>query len=346
MLQHAQLYDFRCFSQLSLDFNPRLTVISGKNGAGKTSLLEAIYHLSSFRSFRTREIQPLISDGCDYFVVRGIFEQNETVIVKKALKTASSILVDNKAVNTTSILARKIPMTIVHQGLFELIDGGSSARRMTLDWGLFHVEHRYHETLSSYNHALKQRNALLKRAAPYTEIEPWDALMSKDAEILSTMREKYLCAVSPIFESVLQRCAGMHCTLDFIRGWGRKEQADKSLAEYLRAHFEQDSKHQNTRYGAHAADVRFIAERSAKKEFSRGQQKLLFIAFKLAQISLLERPTIVLLDDVFAELDSERQQRVMHELSVVTSQVIMTTLDPKTILNNFSDKDYQHILLA
>lgn len=346
MLQQVQLFNFRCFSQFNLECSPRLTVISGQNGAGKTSLLEAIFHLSSFRSFRTREIQPLIREGSDFFVVRGLFDQHHKVVIKKTLKAASTLLLDDKPLNATSILAKRNPMTIIHQGLFELVDGGASARRMTLDWGLFHVEHSYHAVLSSYNHALKQRNALLKRHATYKEIEPWDTLLSSEAEKLLFMRDAYVKAISPIFEAILYRCANMHCTLESLRGWGRKEQPNMTLYEYLRTHFEQDAKQQHTRYGAHAADLRFVATRSAKKEFSRGQQTMLFFALKLAQIAFLESRAIVLLDDVFAELDSARQQSVMQELANLGSQVIMTALEPQAIILDSFDNDYRQIHLS
>lgn len=346
MLQKVQLFDFRCFSQFSFECSSHLTIISGSNGVGKTSLLEAIYHLSSFRSFRTREIQPLIREGAEHFVVRGLFADHQTVVIKKSQKSASTILLNDKPLNVTSVLAKNNPMTVVHQGLFELVDGGASARRSSLDWGLFHVEHRYHSLLAEYNHALKQRNALLKQGVRYREVEPWDIMLSHNAELLTAMREAYVDTINPYFQSLFGRCSGMLCSLDFVRGWGRKEQSELSLRDFLKTHFDQDIKQQTTRYGAHATDVRFLTERSAKKEFSRGQQKLLFFAFKLAQIALLQKPAIVLLDDVFAELDQEKRQLVMAELSNTNSQVIMTTPDPNLYNIDSIQSDYHLISLS
>jgi DNA replication and repair protein RecF len=333
ILSDLKINDLRTLSSVHLKLNPRFNCITGPNGSGKTSVLEALYLLSCGHSFRSREITPIISFDQSALTVFARAEDNSTISIQKSSTSATQIKLNNQFCSTTSQLAYALPCQVFYSEIFQIIDAGPTVRRAILDWGLFHVKPPYLELLKQYKKVLKQRNALLKRKAPYPHFIPWDLQLCDLALQIDELRAEFFILWQEQFYKVLSQLTQTNCSISYYKGWDRRG-TGKPLLELLEEHFQSDIQRQFTQYGAHQAD--FIIEsqdHKAKNILSRGQQKIILIALKLAQSLLLDKPCLYLFDDLPAELDDKHLERLFAFLSAHPGQSIITSLNQIPQLN-------------
>jgi DNA replication and repair protein RecF len=321
------IHHLRNLSSVKLNFHPRCNLFHGDNGSGKTSLLEAIYLLSSGHSFRTREISPLISHGEGTLTVFARTESDESISIQKSLSGPTQVKLNRQSCYSSSELAHFLPCQVFYQDIFQIIDAGPSVRRTLLDWGLFHVEQSFHSLWKDYRMVIKQRNALLRQKAKPQLFVPWDMQLVQLANELHRMREDYFGLWNAAFQSYLPQLTDVPCSISYYKGWDRKE-SGKGLDEILLEQFTSDLQRQYTHSGAHQADLLFdMSSKKAKLLLSRGQQKIVLIALKLAQASLLAKECIYLFDDVAAELDAKHLSRLISCLQVINGQIFLTAMD-------------------
>jgi DNA replication and repair protein RecF len=327
------------------NLHPRFNIFQGPNGSGKTSILEAIYLLSCGHSFRTREISPLIRHHQPTMTVFARTSSNESVSIQKTSAGQTHVKINQEICVKTSELARFLPSQVFYQDLFQIMDAGPNTRRGLLDWGLFHVKQSYHEIWKNYRHVLKQRNALLRQRAPLSQFKPWDDLFVDLAEKLHQMREHYFSEWSTLFKNTLSSLTSLKCSLEYYRGWDKRN-SGKPLHDILIEQFSSDLQHQYTHSGAHQADILFNhTTQKAKHILSRGQQKIILIALKLAQAQLLNKPCIYLLDDITAELDTSHIENLFNYLKQMDGQFFITCIQNDFIgLENCSN--FYSILVA
>ena len=202
-------------------------------------------------------------------------------------------------------------------------------RRTILDWGLFHVEPSYHSVWKDYRWVLKQRNALLRQKASPTYFIPWDKQLVDLGMELDRMRSDYFNQWMIAFQRLLPQLTDLPCLISYYKGWDKKG-SGKSLQTSLAEHFTSDIQRQYTHVGAHQADIFFdLSTKKAKLLLSRGEQKIVLIALKLAQASLLTKECIYLLDDLAAELDSQHLSRLMSCLAAIKGQLFFTAMDER-----------------
>ncbi|WP_058534216.1 DNA replication/repair protein RecF [Legionella saoudiensis] len=325
ILSELKIHHLRNLSSIKLPLHPRFNFISGANGSGKTSILEALYLLSCGHSFRSREIAPIIQQGQSTFTVFARGTEQETISIQKSSAQPTQIKLNNQFCSSTSQLAYAVPCQIFYSDIFQIIDAGPAVRRSVLDWGLFHVKPNYLGLLKDYKKVLKQRNALLKKHAPYTHFVPWDNQLSELALQLDLLRKEYFVLWAKEFTLVLAQLTDLECTLNYFRGWDKKN-TGKNLQQVLEEHFESDKHKQYTQYGAHQADVIIESNLNKAKQFlSRGQQKIILIALKLAQANLVTQDCLYLLDDLPAELDEVHQRKLLSYLASRKGQYVITT---------------------
>ncbi len=325
ILSELKIHHLRNLSSIKLPLHPRFNFISGANGSGKTSILEALYLLSCGHSFRSREIAPIIQQDQSTFTVFARGTEQETISIQKSSAQPTQIKLNNQFCSSTSQLAYAVPCQIFYSDIFQIIDAGSAVRRSVLDWGLFHVKPNYLGLLKDYKKVLKQRNALLKKHAPYTHFVPWDNQLSELALQLDLLRKEYFVLWAKEFTLVLAQLTDLECTLNYFRGWDKKN-TGKNLQQVLEEHFESDKHKQYTQYGAHQADVIIESNLNKAKQFlSRGQQKIILIALKLAQANLVAQDCLYLLDDLPAELDEVHQRKLLSYLASRKGQYVITT---------------------
>lgn len=331
MLSHLNIFGVRNISEMQLALHPRFNFFYGPNGAGKTSVLEAIYVLSSGYSFRTRETAPLVQQGKTALTVYSKTHHQDSVSVQKSLSGATQVRRNQQPCIRASELAHFLPCQLFYQDLFYIIDAGPSTRRATLDWGLFHVEPHYHEIWKTYRDVLKQRNALLRQKAKHSHFLPWDKRLVELAYALDALRSAYCTRWFDVFQHCLQQLTTMPCCMQYLKGWDRKE-TGISLAALLEDQFAQDMQRQFTHSGAHQADILLMSSTlKARQNLSRGQQKIVLIALKLAQAQLLSVPCVFLMDDITVELDAEHVQRLLTYLASIPGQFFLTTVSAASL---------------
>lgn len=324
ILAELKIHQVRTILSASLHFNDRFNFIIGPNGSGKTSILESLYLLSCGHSFRSREIASIVSFNQEQLTVFARGQDNSTVSIQKSKALPTQIKRNNQFCSTTSQLAYALPCQIVYADIFQIIDAGSAVRRAVLDWGLFHVEPNYLGLWKEYKRVLKQRNALLKQNSIYAHFVPWDRQLSVLADQIDTMRRDYFTVWREKFLEVLAAITPTHCNINYYKGWDRR-QTGKSLETILQEQFTSDKQRQYTQYGAHHADIVIETnETKAKQTLSRGQQKIILIALKLAQGELLNDGCLYLFDDLPSELDETHQQKLIQFLIAHKGQYVIT----------------------
>ncbi|KTD07722.1 DNA replication/repair protein RecF [Legionella jamestowniensis] len=327
-LAQLQIHHLRNIKSARLDFHPHINLFSGVNGSGKTSVLEAIYLLGSGHSFRTREILPLISQGEETMTVFSRTLDEQSISIQKSVHSPTLVRINKLTCQSSSELAHFLPCQVFYQDIFQIIDAGPAIRRTVLDWGLFHVKQDYHFLWKDYKRALKQRNYLLKQKASPKDLEPWNSILDELASRLHQAREQYFLQLRPEFEKTLMQLSNFHCSLNYYKGWDKRDNG-KSLATILAESYQKDILRQFTHYGPHQADL-FVASEdfTAKQYLSRGQQKILLFALKLAQANLTPKSCIYLCDDLASELDKGHVERLLHFFLTVNGQFFITSTQP------------------
>lgn len=338
-LLELSLQHFRNLSFSPLTFSDGVNLIQGANGSGKTSLLEAIYHLSAGHSFRTNLLSDIITQGCDRFVIRGCFDSGETRAIQKTKAGQVKVKQNQTLLNSTSLLAKDLPILLIYQTIFQIIDAGPSERRRLLDWGLFHVEQDYFKLWKQYKTALLHRNALLKSNANEKDCAPWTSQLIKNGMRLNELRDTYIKDITPLFLSCLSELSDLDISLDYQNG---SLSLDKvaDLSNLYEKNFEKDRQYGFTQYGPHKADLLIKHKKQkVKKILSRGQQKMILIALKIAQSQLLNKPCLYLFDDLSAEIDKDNLQKIMALILSLKGQVFISELsDENAVLRQASDK--------
>ena len=338
-LTHLNIHHVRNISTAALTLHPRYNVFHGPNGSGKTSVLEAIYLLGTGRSFCTHEISSLVRHNEVSLTVFSRTNTNESVSIQKSLFSPTQVKLNQQACQRSSELAHFLPCQAFYQDIFQIIDEGPSVRRSLLDWGLFHVKQPYHDLWKDYRRVIKQRNALLRQKAAKQQFIPWNTMLVELSIELDRMRAEYFQAWSVAFKSLLSELTDTPCAIQYYKGWDKKG-TGKDLRTILHEQFDSDLHAQYTHSGAHQADIFFeSAALKAKQSLSRGQQKIILIALKLAQAQLLPKSCVYLFDDIAAELDAKHLQRFIDCLSKIKGQFFLTAIDPTYLRRSLNDDE-------
>ena len=324
---------------MQLDGLQRHNVFFGPNGSGKTSLLESAHLLGMARSFRSGPARTLITHGEDSCTVYGERISADGVSralgVSRAIDGSVTLRIAGDTVRSVAALADELPLLLINADSFELLTGQPQQRRRFLDWGVFHVEHHYREQSQRFLRALAQRNHLLRRGRiPEDELAPWNRDLALYGEALSQGRQAFVDGLRPLFDTLMQELAPDLGAIElrYRRGWdasvGYLEVLERGLASDIEQGF--------TQSGPQRADLRVSIDGYAAAEtLSRGQQKLVVCALKLAQGQLLAEatadPGLYLLDDLPSELDTERCERVCRCLAEMGAQTMLTCVDSQAV---------------
>jgi DNA replication and repair protein RecF len=239
-----------------------------------------------------------------------------------------------KRVHRASELAQWLPAQIIHPDSHQMVNGGPKGRRRFLDWGVFHVEPGFQALWRRYDKALKQRNAALRSRGQTPVDQAWNSELDMAGTEIDRMRRRYVAELGQIVPGFISAMMEQpDFNLDYYPGW---ESARHSLLQELTQTLTHDRRRGFTCSGPHRADLIFSYQgQRAAEVISRGQQKLLVIALFLAQAELLTRKTgrssVLLFDDLAAELDATHRQRVLTLLERMAAQVFITALDKDAI---------------
>lgn len=337
-LNYIHLYHLRNIKEAILHFSPYFNFITGTNGSGKTTILEAIYLLNQGRSFRTHLIDRLISHGHSSFVIQGLLNNQLSIGLEKSHSGQVKIRINNETKTKLSDLAVLQPLQLIHAASFILIDDSPKYRRQYMDWGLFHVEPSFLILWKKFNHILAQRNAALRRMLSEEFIVLWDKELEIAAIEITKLRQSYLEKWLPIFHQINASLSENELEVIFYQGWPEHQ----SYKEVLHNTLAKDKQLQYTSHGPHRADLIFKINNKPMSDIgSRGQKKLLIYALSLAQGVYLYQQTqkscLYLLDDLPSELDLNNQKRIMNTLIEQKAQAIITGLNCDHLISNFSE---------
>lgn len=344
-LAFLQIENLRNIRSLRSQLHSRFNIITGINGSGKTSFLEAVYLLGSGHSFRTREISPLVNHDQSCLTIFAKTTDEQTVSIQKSFSAPTQVRLNGYPCKSSSELAFFLPCQVFYQDIFQIIDAGPSVRRSLLNWGLFHVKQNYHELWKNYKRVLKQRNTLLRQKANQKNFEPWDIQLVDLAEQLHILREDYFFQLNQEFQRILPQVSNLSCKISYYKGWGKRNN-DKSLLDILKDSYHSDLMRQFTQYGPHQADLMIESnELKAKAYLSRGQQKIILLILKLTQALLISHPCTFICDDLSAELDKDHLIRLMTLVNQIKGQFFITAINIESLPTDYLQDSFLHLNL-
>jgi DNA replication and repair protein RecF len=339
-LESLHLINFKSYLEANLHFSPRINVFVGKNGSGKTNLLDAIYYLGFTKSAFSASDQQCITLGQNSFLIRGTFRNGEKLSSVATIMQpgAKKIFKENsEEYQKLSEHIGKYPIVIIAPDDVDLVKEGSEVRRKFFDGIISQLDKVYLENLIKYNQALKLRNGLLRMYSERSAEVDWAAIESYDQilcalgtaifqrraeasqEFLPVFRKYYGYLVDDDEEAHITYCSELTQT-EFTNGLFSNRRKDAML--------------QRTCFGIHRDDYEFILGGEMLKKFgSQGQQKSFVIAMKLAQFEILEAhkrfKPILLLDDIFDKLDDFRIARLLELIKSDFGQLFITDARPE-----------------
>ncbi len=319
-LQTLQLINFKNYAEAKVDFSSKINVLVGKNGSGKTNLLDAIYYLALTKSAVSAADTFCVRHGQPHFFLKGLFRQgNELKEISSAFQTGSKKIF-KEGVNEYQKLSDhigKYPVVFIAPDDTDLVKEGSEARRKFFDGIISQLDRSYLETLIQYHQALKQRNSLLKMFGETNSFDPialetFDELLAALGTPIYMKRHSFVADFTPVFRKFYSLIVeDEEATVIY-----NSELKNMNFEEGLKNSRRRDHALQRTGFGIHRDDYLFtLGPGDLKRLGSQGQQKSFIIALKLAQSEILRRhkgfDPLLLLDDIFDKLDDSRIDRLL-----------------------------------
>ena len=325
MLTQLKLRQFRCFESLRVDFAPGFNFFVGQNGQGKTSILEAACVLLRLQSQRSSTLAPLIRMREKSFGVAGSYAQHRLEFRYSPLRR--KIAFDDIEQRSPAEYLRIARVVSLANADIELVRGGSEARRRFLDFLGVQIEPTYRATLRSYERALRSRNALLKSAQPRPrEIAAYDPPLVEHGEKLGLMRGRLVERLMPFALQAHVEIGGNNEALQLQFAPGNSAEFEAQLIS-SRAH---EARLRQTVVGPHRDDITLLVDGMPAAQFaSEGQQRTIALALKIAQARVFAAEAgslpLLLIDDIFGELDPARRNRLLTALPVDAQKLVTAT---------------------
>ena len=318
----------------AIDFAPapRLNVIVGDNGQGKTSLLEGLYFVATTKSFRSERLAPLVQTGAESAVITATLGEAGARREQRAIVMPErrSVLIDGKHPSSLSSYATRTPVVAFHPADLELVSGSATPRRTLLDRVGLYVDPPGAAARSRYQRAARSRQKALEERGPGArELEAFEVVMAGEGARLAVARERAWAALYERLGPALAKVAAPETTVAarYVAG------GPTDAAEFRKRLVESrvlDLRRGTATFGPQRDEIEFSVDgRPARQCASQGQQRLITLALKFAELECVRAARgahpVLLLDDVSSELDPERTRAVAEWLRSSESQVFVTT---------------------
>ena len=347
-IKHLSLTNFRNYENLNVDFSESLNIIYGLNGSGKTNLVEAIYLLALSKSFRISKEKVLIKKGKVKTKVRGdIYKKNDLSSYEIELtQEGKKVLINNQVIDKISNYVSRINIILFNPDDIRLVSDAPSERRKFINIEISQIYKEYLVLLNNYNKILKQRNFYLRSMYinGYHDMDFLNILTSKLVEyglLINKYRREFIDNINKYIEEIYRSIFGYGELKVKYNSTYNKHDKESILKKYQK-NYKNELNAGKTLDGIHHDDIIFTLDGNNLKEWgSEGQRKNSIIAFKLAEIKVIndiknDYP-ILILDDLFSELDKEKVKNLLKLLDDEV-QTFITCTD----LRNVNKKYYQN----
>jgi len=350
-LDNLRLVNFRIYDKFETDFSDGLNIITGDNGIGKSSILEAVHYLSLTKSFRTNRDEETIKFDSENFLTSGIFISDEGIDEKISIsysKKSGKIIKNQgeKIPNFGDIVGRHPIVLLSPEDVLNTL-GVPAGHRKFLNISISQVKNSHLNDLISYRAVVKQRNSAITYAASGSETfeKTLDAVEEQICEICESIvkdREKFILEISDEFEKVFNELSDGK-KIGSIKYLPSMSGSREEMLIILKERRATDFNAGYTTKGPHRDRLLFnINDKSLKNFGSKGENKIFLVALKIAQGNYIQRnrgiKPIYLLDDIFMELDRSRAVEIVKHIENV-GQVIITTTD----FDEWSDMIQQNV---
>lgn len=364
-LNKLVLKNFRNYKELDLNFDKRLNIFFGKNAQGKTSILEAIYYLSLLTSYRTSQDSELINYNEQEFQIYGlyqnIFRENNIKVFKNNTSKKRECSINDILLNNKEYIGEFKAVAFSPEDL-EIIKGEPMNRRRFINIQISRINKYYYSLLVNFNAILKQRNKLLKDIRDgvinKNNICVWDVEYSKTALEVMRIRKDFFSEFIPIscdFYNKLSENQQEILTCEYKASYETtledKKEQQEAMLKHLADSLDLDIKRGSTGIGPHRDDFQFFINNYDVQKFaSQGQQRSIILSMKLAEILYINLKTneypILLLDDVLSELDENKKEKLLKNISEEV-QVFVTVTETRLLpekINELSSIEYFEVV--
>jgi DNA replication and repair protein RecF len=340
MLQTLEINNIRSYVNAVFEFADGVTIIVGPNGSGKTSLLESVYIGARGESFKGDD-RLVVSDGKSWGRIDMVIDNiTRTVKLQLDKKPEKSFSIDGTERRRLDDINR-VRIVLFEPQDMQLVGGEPDRRRSYLDGLLSSVSQVYEKKLKEYRRALQQRNRLLKQPKVSQEhVFAWDIQLSSIAGALLQERLRYSEQLDENITDIYQQVSG---TADQLRAQYESKIAmgnyQTEMMQELKSRFELDRIRGFTSVGPHRDDLKItLNDLDVRKQASRGETRSIVLALKITELRMIEQvfheKPLLLLDDVFSELDGRRRR--MLALALKDHQTLITTTDADVVIEHFS----------
>jgi len=325
IIKEINLINYRNLLSFHTKFENEGMIITGKNGSGKTNLLEAISYFAIGKSFRTSQHNELVNFKENAFRIEGTFFNKSPITISCINDKFKRLFeVNGQFIRNTSELYEYVKVILFSPEDIDLIDGTPKCRRSFLDQSVTQYELEYLHLMKRFFRVLKQRNALLKELPDQKIKRAWDEQFVVLSYEIIRKRRKYIELLTPFLEQCYNNiCDSEKVTLNYVSTMKYTEDEGifcKNAMNLLNQNFEREVKLQRSLEGPHLDDIEFSLNNKPAKNFaSHGQKRSIAIALKLSHSKFLESNNsdfpILMFDDIFADLDKLRSKRIYGMIS-------------------------------
>ena len=340
ILSKLSILNYKNIAEATLELSPKLNCLIGRNGVGKTNVLDAVYFLSFCRSMHTSVDSQVMRHEADFFMIEGTYEpyrsyesyethtadganSSDALTISCGMKrgTKKHFKRNKKEYKRLSEHIGLIPLVVVSPNDTMLIDGTGEERRRLMDMTIAQYDRSYMEALGRYNKAWQQRNTLLKledREPDPDVMAILEEQMAQEGETVYRKRAAFIDELTPVFQHYYQVISQQHeqVALRYVSHCQRGP-----LLEVIQRDRAKDRAVGYSLHGVHRDDLEFtLGDHPMRREGSQGQNKTYVIALKLAQFDFLKRTAshttpLLLLDDIFDKLDAHRVEQIVQLVS-------------------------------
>lgn len=349
-LQNLKLLNFRNYNKLSISFDDHLNIIYGKNGSGKTNLVEAIYVLALTRSFKQINDKTLIKTGTNLTRIEGELKNNYKNTYKVIITSdGKKVKIDNNKITRISDYVTKINIVLFNPNDLKMIKDTPSIRRKYLNISISQLHFQYLKMLNDYNKLLKIRNAYLKQMllnenSLHTYLKVITEKLIDLGKQIYEMRQDYIKNINEFIGKIYKDIAGSgNLKVNYVSDFSDKTKEE--LVALYNKNFKRDLALGKTNIGIHHDDFSFLLDELDLKDYgSEGQQKNVVISWKFSEILILKKrknvTPILILDDLLSELDIEKIKNIILFIEKDV-QTFITTTEIEKLSLLLKDKSYK-----